>query len=267
MTIVTLSDNAPSAPPNAEVETSAERVARLNDNVRSRLNVIPLGQPSDRPPLSILVDEASATLNEAINGEFKKRIALVSSFGAESAVLLHLAASVAPDVPILFLETGKHFAQTLSYRKKLANEFGLSNVQDIRPDPDVLRAQDPAGDLWRRNPDACCDVRKVRPLTTVLEGFDAWITGRKQFHGGARMTLPVYEETKKHIKVNPIVRWAQEDVSAYFDQHELPAHPLVAEGFPSIGCWPCTKPAVDGEDVRSGRWQGSEKTECGIHTV
>jgi phosphoadenosine phosphosulfate reductase len=210
-------------------------------------------------------DEALEILRVAIREEFPGRIALVSSFGAESAALLHLVAQVDKSLPVIFLETGKHFAQTLSYRKKLTNQLGLTDVRDIHPDAQSLAARDPSGDLWKRDADACCTLRKVEPLAPALEGFDAWITGRKQFHGGGRVHLPAFEASPTHIKVNPLVRWGKAEIDAYVEAHDLPAHPLTAQGYPSIGCWPCTHPAAAGEDSRAGRWRGAAKTECGIH--
>lgn len=212
-------------------------------------------------------EDAAEILRHAIRQEFPGRIALVSSFGAESAVLLHLVAKVAPETPVIFLDTGKHFAQTLGYRKKLARELGLTDVRDIKPAADDLGSKDPRGDLWRSDPDACCTIRKVVPLETALDGFDAWITGRKQFHGGLRLQLPVFEAAAPFIKVNPIVRWTPGDVEDYAKGHDLPAHPLVEQGYPSIGCWPCTHPTAPGEDLRAGRWRGAAKTECGIHLI
>ncbi|WP_370335981.1 phosphoadenylyl-sulfate reductase [Parvularcula marina] len=212
-------------------------------------------------------DAALDILDAAINREFKGEIALVSSFGAESAVLLHLAAQVAPDVPVLFIDTGKHFAQTPIYRRQLAKSLGLTNVQDIKPAAEELSEEDPNGDLWKRDTDACCTLRKVRPLDGALKNYAAWITGRKQFHGGARVTLPTFEFKGDHFKVNPIVRWDRDDIETYFARHDLPKHPLVEQGFASIGCWPCTHPVASGEDTRSGRWRGQSKTECGIHTM
>lgn len=206
-------------------------------------------------------------LHHAINVEFSGRIAMVSSFGAESAALLHLIAKIDRKTPIKFLDTGKHFAQTLSYRKKLARELGLTDVVDIRPDAGAIAAHDREGNLWRSNPDACCTLRKVRPLERALEGLHAWITGRKQFHGGARINLPVFEAAAPFIKVNPIVRWSADDVKDYISEHGLSAHPLIEHGYPSIGCWPCTHPVSEGEDARAGRWRGAAKTECGIHQI
>lgn len=209
--------------------------------------------------------EAEAILEHAIQKEFAGEIALVSSFGAESAVLLHLVSRVAPDTPVVFLDTQKHFAQTLSYRRKLANQLGLTDVRDVRPDQAETSSIDPRGDLWRHDTDACCDLRKVRPLKSALSGFGSWITGRKAFHGGERMSLPAFEWNGSHFKVNPLVSWSPDDVEAYRLKHEIPAHPLVEQGYPSIGCWPCTRPVAEGEDVRAGRWAGADKRECGIH--
>lgn len=209
--------------------------------------------------------DAEVILERTIKDHFLGEIALVSSFGAESAVLLHLVSRVAPDTPVIFLDTQKHFAQTLSYRRKLANQLGLTNVRDVLPDTEEVARQDPTGDLWRSDTDACCDLRKVRPLTGALDVFDAWITGRKAFHGGGRVSLPAVEWNGRHFKVNPLIKWSQEHVAAYSREHDLPPHPLVAQGYPSIGCWPCTRPVAEGGDVRAGRWAGSDKRECGIH--
>lgn len=193
------------------------------------------------------------------------RLALVSSFGAESAVLLHMAAQLKPDIPVLFLDTGMLFGQTLDYRKSLAAKLGLTNVRDLRPRYQDLAVTDPEGKLWETDTDACCDLRKVQPLDRALAEYDAWITGRKRFHGGARLSLPVVEQAGDQVKFNPLANWGKAELEAYAAEHDLPAHPLVAQGFPSIGCWPCTQPATEGDDVRAGRWKGSQKSECGIH--
>ncbi|MEM9170246.1 MAG: phosphoadenylyl-sulfate reductase [Pseudomonadota bacterium] len=215
---------------------------------------------------SARVADAGATdVLRAAFEEFKGRIALVSSFGAESASLLHLVASVDAATPVIFLDTGKHFAQTLAYRRTLAETLGLKNVLDVQPAEGDLRAGDPDGKLWSTDPDACCALRKVRPLHSALAGFDAWISGRKQFQSAGRARLPKVELAPPHSKINPIAEWSREDVAAYAVKHELPAHPLVADGYPSIGCWPCTAPSDDPSDPRAGRWTGRAKTECGIH--
>jgi phosphoadenosine phosphosulfate reductase len=208
------------------------------------------------------------TVLEAAVETFGDKLALVSSFGAESAVLLHLVSRVKADMPVLFLDTGMLFGQTLDYRRQLAAKLGLTDVRDLRPAYHDLATGDPEAKLWQTDTDACCEIRKVIPLDKALAGFDAWITGRKRFHGGARLSLPVVEQAENgQVKFNPLANWTHEDLDAYMAEHDLPAHPLVAQGFPSIGCWPCTKPVDAGDDVRAGRWADSEKTECGIHVA
>lgn len=204
-------------------------------------------------------------LRASIIREWEGNITYVSSFGAESAVMLALIADVDPDLPIVFLETGMHFPQTLDYKEEITQRLGLTNVREITPNETEEKILDPKRDLWKRHADACCGLRKVRPLEPALEGFNAWITGRKRFHGGARMNLPVFEHSGGRFKVNPLAGWTQEDVDRFFIYRGLPKHPLVAQGYPSIGCWPCTKPAADPSDIRSGRWSGQQKTECGLH--
>jgi phosphoadenosine phosphosulfate reductase len=207
------------------------------------------------------------TVLEAAVETFGDGLALVSSFGAESAVLLHLASKVRPEIPVLFLDTGMLFGQTLDYRRQLAGRLGLTDVRDLRPAYQDLAVTDPQAKLWQTDTDACCEIRKVIPLEKALGGFGAWITGRKRFHGGARLSLPVVEEADHRIKFNPLANWTKADLGAYAAEYDLPAHPLVAEGYPSVGCWPCTQPVDEGKDVRAGRWAGSEKTECGIHVA
>jgi phosphoadenosine phosphosulfate reductase len=214
-----------------------------------------------------LRDAHPSTIIAAALEYFGDRLALVSSFGAESAVLLHLAAQIDPSIPVLFLDTGMLFGQTLDYRQQLAARLGLTDVRDLRPRFEDLATTDPSAELWKTDIDACCHIRKVMPLDAALDGFDAWITGRKRFHGGDRLRLPVVEESEGKLKFNPLANWGKEELDAYAAEHNLPAHPLVAAGFPSIGCWPCTSPVEDGNDARAGRWAGSQKTECGIHTA
>ena len=210
--------------------------------------------------------DAETFLREMIH-QFEGRIALVSSFGAEAAVLLDLVARIDPNLPVIFLETGMHFAQTLSYRDQLIKKLGLTNVQCITPDPADIAEHDPDESLWQWDTNQCCNIRKVLPLQKALQGYDAWINGRKQMHGGDRVRLPRLESSGGHIKVNPLARWTREDVDAAFAESGLPQHPLVDNGFSSIGCWPCTQAVANGDDARSGRWAGDEKTECGIHLV
>ena len=207
------------------------------------------------------------TILEAAVESFGDKLALVSSFGAESAVLLDIAAKVKPDIPVLFLDTGMLFGQTLDFRQQLAARLGLTNVRDLRPAYQDLATEDPQAKLWQTSTDACCHIRKVLPLDRAIGEFDAWITGRKRFHGGDRLNLPVVEVAEGQVKFNPLANWAKADLDAYAAEHDLPAHPLVAQGFPSIGCWPCTQPAEAGEDARAGRWKGMDKTECGIHVA
>ena len=207
------------------------------------------------------------TILEAAVESFGDKLAMVSSFGAESAVLLDIAAKVKPDIAVLFLDTGMLFGQTLDYRQQLAARLGLTNVRDLRPAYQDLATGDPQAKLWQTDTDACCHIRKVLPLDRAIAGFDAWITGRKRFHGGDRASLRVVEQADGQIKFNPLANWGKEDLDAYIAEHDLPAHPLVAQGFPSIGCWPCTQPAEEGEDARAGRWKGLDKSECGIHVA
>lgn len=207
------------------------------------------------------------TIVEAAYAQLGGRLALVSSFGAESAVLLDIAAKVNSDIAVLFLDTGMLFGQTLDYRRQLATRLGLTDVRDLRPAYQDIVTEDPQAKLWETDTDACCNIRKVLPLDRALGEFDGWITGRKRFHGGDRLGLAVVEASEGKLKFNPLANWGKEDLDAYVVEHELPAHPLVAQGFPSIGCWPCTQTAAEGEDVRAGRWKGLDKTECGIHVA
>ncbi|MBW8784910.1 MAG: phosphoadenylyl-sulfate reductase [Novosphingobium sp.] len=208
-----------------------------------------------------------AVLHERLAGD----VAVVSSFGAESAVLLHLVASIDPTVPVLFLETGKHFPETLAYRDLLIERLGLTDLRNLAPDPIALAARDESGLRWSYDPDGCCEIRKVQPLAKALAGFDASITGRKGYQSATRAGLPRFEidtsDAQGRLKINPLADWSSDDLAAYFAEHDLPPHPLVAEGYPSIGCSPCTSAVAPGEDLRAGRWRGWDKTECGIHHV
>ena len=204
-------------------------------------------------------------LRDAIRNQFFGDITLSSSFGADSAVVLHMVSEVDPNLPVLFLDTDRHFFQTLQYRDELKARLGLQNVVVLKADETEAANEDAKGTLWRTNPDACCDLRKVRPLNRLMEGYGAWISGRKRHQSATRAHLPIVEWDGKHFKVNPLARWTQADLDAYFQAHDLPPHPLVEQGFPSIGCFTCTKPVETGQDARSGRWAGTEKVECGIH--
>ncbi len=193
------------------------------------------------------------------------RVALVSSFGADAAVLLHMVSRVDNATPVIFVDTGQHFPETLDYRDRLCELLGLTKVISASPRPETLAQEDPEKFLFASDPDRCCEIRKVRPLAAAMEGFDAWITGRKGFQSATRATLPLFEAEGDRIKVNPLVGWEAKDILDYIVEAGLPSHPLMARGFPSIGCLPCTSAVRPGEDARAGRWRGRAKTECGIH--
>ncbi|MEI4262410.1 phosphoadenylyl-sulfate reductase [Roseovarius sp. D0-M9] len=216
---------------------------------------------------------AIAVLARALHDPDVGQLALVSSFGAESVVLLHMVALARRETPVIFLETGMLFPETLVYQQELAERLGLKDMRVIRPDAAELKAEDPAAMLHQSNPDACCALRKTVPLARALSGFDGWITGRKRYQGAARADLEFFEVEEANsthqgrLKVNPLAHWQPGDARTYIEENRLPRHPLVAQGYPSIGCMPCTSPVAAGEDERAGRWKGQDKTECGIHIV
>jgi len=197
------------------------------------------------------------------------KVALVSSFGADSVVLLHMVSQIAPETPVLFLDTLMLFPETLAYQRELAETLALRDLRVITPDRNALFSQDPDALLHRARPDDCCAFRKTLPLAGALEGFDGWITGRKRFQGGSRAALAAFEaeDGTGRIKLNPLADWSAQDIAAYVTRHALPRHPMVARGYPSIGCMPCTSRVETGEDIRAGRWRGHDKTECGIHVI
>ncbi len=220
-------------------------------------------------PISVFLRRAEgldgpAVLRAAL-AAFPGQVAVVSSFGAESAVLLAIAAEIDRDVPVLFLETGKHFAETLDYRHALAARLGLRDVRDITPDGGELVRVDPDGDLWAWDPDACCAVRKVSPLARALAPFTGWVSGRKRHQAATRASIRLVERDDARLRINPLADWTQARLASEIAARGLPAHPLVARGYPSIGCATCTQPVAAGADPRSGRWAGLAKTECGIH--
>lgn len=216
---------------------------------------------ADAPTIAML----RAVLREGLAGD----IAAVSSFGAESAVLLHLIATIDRSVPVLFLDTGKHFPETLAYRDEIMQRLGMTNLVNLTPNAAALAARDETGLRWSYDPDGCCEIRKVQPLAAALTHFDASFTGRKGFQSATRAGLQTFEldqtDAQGRLKVNPLATWTADQVRAYFEATGLPPHPLVAQGYPSIGCSPCTTKVAPGEDPRSGRWKGWDKTECGIH--
>jgi phosphoadenosine phosphosulfate reductase len=218
--------------------------------------------------LNGLYDEMDgvAVLRHAVTELLPEDIAIVSSFGADSAVLLHMVAAVDPALPVYFLETGKHFAETLAYVETLKAHLGLANVRWLRPDPKDIARFDPRGDLWETDPDSCCHIRKTEPLDAEIANFGGWVTGRKRYQTAERGVLPHFELTSDdRIKVNPLAYFDDADVNAYKREHGLPEHPLFAKGYRSIGCAPCTTIVTAGEDPRAGRWRGLNKKECGIH--
>ncbi|MCC6864446.1 MAG: phosphoadenylyl-sulfate reductase [Rhodobacteraceae bacterium] len=209
---------------------------------------------------------ATTVLEHALKDADLGRVALVSSFGAESVVLLHLLSVIAPETPVLFVDTRMLFVETLEYQRELAEKLHLCDVRTIRAAQPRVAYEDPDGTLHKFNTDACCTVRKIEPLERALTTFDGWITGRKRFQASTRQAVEFFEaEGDTRIKVNPLAYWGREDLEEYMIENRLPRHPLVAQGYPSIGCAPCTSKVSPGEDPRSGRWRGQEKIECGIH--
>lgn len=229
------------------------------------------------PPVSARVDalnaryahhSAIAVLEHAMTDSDTGRVALVTSFGAESVVLLHMVSLIDRATPVLFVDTEMLFEETLAYQREVADILGLRDVRMIRASRTRLAARDPSRQLHRTDPDACCHLRKTEPLLHALAPFDAWVTGRKRFQGTTRATLDFFEpEGTDRIKVNPLAHWTPKNVQDYMANNGLPRHPLVAKGYPSIGCAPCTTPVAEGEDPRAGRWRGTQKEECGIHFV
>jgi phosphoadenosine phosphosulfate reductase len=209
----------------------------------------------------------SEVIESALRVVGRERLALVSSFGTESAALLKVTADVDPAIPVIFLDTGWLFEETLAYRDVLIEKLGLRDVRSIKPAEETLRREDPENELWFSDPDACCRIRKVEPLKRALAPFDGWISGRKRFQGGLRATLNVVEADGVRLKFNPFANLAPADIEAIFAAAKLPPHPLVASGFRSVGCMPCSSRTLPGEDDRDGRWRGRSKTECGIHTA
>ena len=211
---------------------------------------------------------AVSVMEQALGDPDVGATALVSSFGAESVVLLHMLSVMDKTTPVLFIDTQMLFPETLAYQTEVAEKLGLSNIQTIRANPKTLAFEDPDDTLHQFNTDACCAIRKTEPLERALGGFDAWITGRKRYQNGTRAALDFFEtDGDNRIKVNPLAHWGREDLEEYMVNNRLPRHPLVAKGYPSIGCAPCTSPVKPGEDPRAGRWRGSAKTECGIHFI
>jgi len=212
----------------------------------------------DAPPANIIA--------AALRAVGRDRLALVSSFGTESAALLKVMADVDPSIPVIFLDTGWLFEETLAYRETLIEALGLRDVRSIKPSQTALDASDPHRELWFSDPDACCRIRKVEPLARALQPFDAWINGRKRFQGGARTAIAAVENDGMRLKFNPFANVSREEIAAIYAEAKLPPHPLAASGYLSVGCTPCTSRTAPDEYARAGRWRGRAKTECGIHT-
>jgi len=240
------------------------------------VNELALQERTSAAPDLALAAELDQALRQAAPAEViasalrtvgRERLALVSSFGTESAALLKVMADVDPAIPVIFLDTGWLFEETLAYRDTLIEMLGLRDVRSIKPAEETLRREDPDRELWFSAPDACCRIRKVEPLQRALAPFSAWINGRKRFQGGLRATIPVVEEDGKRLKFNPFANTSREQIAAIYAAAKLPPHPLAASGFLSVGCMPCTSRTSEDEDARGGRWRGRAKTECGIHTT
>jgi phosphoadenosine phosphosulfate reductase len=222
--------------------------------------------PTSEEAARLRVARARDVLREVLVEKTHGEIAVVSSFGSESAALLHLVAEADPSTPVIFIDTRMLFAETLAYKDALIRRFGLSDVRTVSPDGRVIRSTDPYGRLHLSDTDACCGFRKTDVLREALKDFDGWITGRKRFQAATRSDVETFERARDgKLKVNPLADWSKEDIDAHFAAFDLPQHPLVEHGYLSIGCASCTSPVKAGEDARAGRWRGSEKTECGIH--
>ena len=226
-------------------------------------------QPSQAAALDRALRDATPAkvIETALATVGREHLALVSSFGTESAALLKVMADVDPAISVVFLDTGWLFEETLAYRDTLIATLGLRDVRSIKPLEQTLSQQDPDRELWFSDPDACCRIRKVEPLARALKPFSAWINGRKRFQGGARAEIPVVEDDGAKLKFNPFANVSREHIEAIYKLAKLPPHPLVASGYLSVGCMPCSSRTALDEDARAGRWRGRAKTECGIHTT
>jgi phosphoadenosine phosphosulfate reductase len=245
----------------------------MNAPLHQRNPALPVEPAASTEPVAAELDQAlrAASPAEIVAAALKvvgrDRLAVVSSFGTESAALLKVMSDVDPAIPVIFLDTGWLFAETLTYRDTLMAQLGLRDVRSIKPLEETLKRDDADAELWFSNRDQCCFIRKVEPLRRALAPFGAWINGRKRFQGGARAAIPVVEADGARLKFNPFANVSREDIDAIYASAKLPPHPLAASGFLSVGCMPCTSRSAPDEDQRAGRWRGKAKTECGIHTM
>jgi phosphoadenosine phosphosulfate reductase len=240
------------------VSSTAQQVLAPNAAIVSQAQSLDLALRDASPAEVIAV---------ALKTVGREHLALVSSFGTESAALLKVMADVDPAIPVVFLDTGWLFEETLAYRDTLIATLGLTDVRSIKPLEEALSREDPERELWFSDPDACCRIRKVEPLARALQPFSAWINGRKRFQGGARADIPVVEDDGAKLKFNPFANVSREEIEAIYRIAKLPQHPLLASGYLSVGCMPCSSRTAPGEDARAGRWRGQAKRECGIHTT
>ncbi len=217
-----------------------------------------MGAELELAPAETIIEWAAATFGE--------RFCITSSMS--DALLAHLAAKVVPGVDVVFLDTGYHFAETIGTRDAIAATMDV-NVVTITPPLTIAEQEEKFGkDLYKSNPDLCCKLRKVDPLATSLDGYDAWASGLRRAETRNRVIAPVigWDAKKSKVKVSPIARWSDDQVERYMAENGVLVNPLVYDNYPSIGCWPCTRRVAPGEDPRSGRWAGTNKTECGLHS-
>jgi phosphoadenosine phosphosulfate reductase len=232
-------------------QTQGRSEAELQELVRHA------GAELELAPAEVIIEWAVAT--------FGDRFAVTSSMA--DAVLAHIASTVAPGVDVVFLDTGYHFAETIGTRDAVAATLPV-NLVNVTAEQSVAEQDASYGkDLFARNPDLCCALRKVKPLEDALAGYDAWATGLRRDETHDRVIAPVigWDAAKRKVKVSPLARWTEDEVERYIADNNVLVNPLRYDGYPSIGCWPCTRRVAPGEDPRSGRWAGTGKTECGIH--
>ena len=252
----------------AEADPLARGTGRQSGRQRDVIDTAPAFTQADADVLNERYAglDTATMLQRLFRDEELGRAAVVSSFGTESAVLLHLVANADSTIPVVFVDTLKMFDETLEYRETLIERLGIENASIVRPDPETLAAKDENGLRWSWDPDGCCAIRKVEPLARAKGGLDAWISGRKAFQSVTRENLPRFEVEEGRLKINPLGDWTKDDLEAYFAEHDLPRHPLEEKGYLSVGCEPCTSTVAPGEDPRAGRWRGWDKVECGIHS-